>query len=196
MQKYVLLGLGHHSDKVETASKTSDACKVGSGIAKTCKDIKGIQSCTITLPSDQTTASLDLEHVVCTFYSDLYSDNRYRTGDSKKFPAKELKVVSIVLGDAASSSSLEETIQRGKAMAEGIYLSKDIVNAPHNVLNSLSLANSAKRLADETALTTTILEKDECEARGMGSYLGVARGSETDPYFIHMVYTPKDGVVK
>jgi len=193
-QKYVLLGLGA-SDKGEMTIKTSDACKVGSAIAKSCKDIKGVQTCTVILPSDPTvTSNLDTEHVVSTFYSDLYSDNRYRTGESKKFPAKDLKGVTIVMADADNTAA--SSIQRGKAMAEGIYLSKDIVNAPHNVLNSLSLANSAKRLADETELTTTILDKDACEARGMGSYLGVARGSETDPYFIHMVYTPKDGVVK
>ena len=29
----------------------------------------------------------------------------------------------------------------------------------------------------------------------MGAYLGVARGSETEPQFIHLTYTPPDGKV-
>ena len=28
---------------------------------------------------------------------------------------------------------------------------------------------------------------------GMGAYLGVARGSETEPQFIHLTYTPPKG---
>ena len=63
------------------------------------------------------------------------------------------------------------------------------------MLNSLSLANTAKEIAAQSdgRITCTILNKEECEARGMGAYLGVARGSETDPYFIHLAYTPKEG---
>jgi len=41
-----------------------------------------------------------------------------------------------------------------------------------------------------------ILGKEECEERGMGSYLGVARGSETPPQFIHLTYKPPSGDVK
>jgi leucyl aminopeptidase len=72
------------------------------------------------------------------------------------------------------------------------------VNAPHNVLNSESLADTAQRLAENSngRLTCTILGKDECEKRGMGAYLGVARGSETQPQFIHLTYLPPNGVVK
>jgi len=78
-----------------------------------------------------------------------------------------------------------------------VIMTKDIVNAPHNVLNSESLANTAKQIAEESdgSLTIKVLGKEECEERGMGSYLGVARGSETAPQFIHMTYKPKSGEV-
>lgn len=33
-----------------------------------------------------------------------------------------------------------------------------------------------------------ILGKKQCEIHGMGAFLGVARGSETEPQFIHLVY--------
>ena len=35
-----------------------------------------------------------------------------------------------------------------------------------------------------------IMDARECESMGMGAYLGVARGSETEPQFIHLTYTP------
>ena len=67
----------------------------------------------------------------------------------------------------------------------------------HSVLNSESLAETAKRIAKESGgnISCKILGKKECEARGMGSFLGVARGSETDPQFIHLTYKPKSGEV-
>merc|ERR1719390_329197 len=83
-------------------------------------------------------------------------------------------------------------------IATGISMTKDIVNAPHNVLNSESLADTAKRLAEESggSLKCVVLGKEECEERGMGAYLGVARGSETEPQFIHITYTPEGPVNK
>ena len=37
-----------------------------------------------------------------------------------------------------------------------------------------------------------VLERDECERRGMGLYLGVASASARPPKFIHLTYTPKE----
>lgn len=36
-----------------------------------------------------------------------------------------------------------------------------------------------------------VLEKAECEALGMGLYLGVAEASGEPPKFIHLTYTPQ-----
>ena len=85
------------------------------------------------------------------------------------------------------------------ALLISIRIHEDIVNAPHNILNSVSLARTAQRLALESkdgCITCEILGKAECEERGMGAYLGVARGSETEPQFIHLVYKPKGEVKK
>jgi len=134
------------------------------------------------------------------FYSSLYSDNRYRTGDKIILKAETLESVTVVMegiSDEAEIKAANVAIEAGKSLANGIIMTKDIVNAPHNALNSESLANTAKQIAEESGgtLTITILGKEECEKRGMGAYLGVARGSETDPQFIHMTYTPKSGKV-
>jgi leucyl aminopeptidase len=41
--------------------------------------------------------------------------------------------------------------------------------------------------------TVQVLEKAECEAMGMGSYLGVAQGAKEPPKFIHMTLSPPGG---
>lgn len=110
---------------------------------------------------------------------------------------EDLKQVTLVHeGCFEDVESRNNELEAGKNLAKGIFLTKDIVNAPHNVLNSLSLANVAKKIAAESngMLKCTILGKKECEARGMGSYLGVARGSETEPQFIHLTYKPKGDI--
>jgi leucyl aminopeptidase len=81
-------------------------------------------------------------------------------------------------------------IEAGKKLATGIFLTKDIVNAPHNVLDSLSLAETAKRIAEQSGgrIICEILDKEACEARCLGGFLGVARGSETSsvhPFNLH-----------
>jgi len=40
-----------------------------------------------------------------------------------------------------------------------------------------------------------VLERSDCEALGMGSYLAVAQGSDLPPKFIHLTYVP-DGEIK
>lgn len=53
---------------------------------------------------------------------------------------------------------------------------------------------AAKLVADAPdCLTLKVLEKAECEALGMGLYLGVAEASAEPPKFIHLTYTPKGG---
>jgi leucyl aminopeptidase len=131
------------------------------------------------------------------FHSTLYVDNRFRTGKKIKTPAEDLESVGIV-SDGGTSEGAQDAIQEGKMVANGVHMAKDIVNAPHNVLNSISLADTARRLAKESggSLKCTILGKRECEERGMGAYLGVARASETEPQFIHITYKPKGDIVK
>jgi len=180
--------------------------KVGSTLASLCDAAKNIKTCSVVLPCsllmDDDGNDRSLVDMTSEFYSALYSDNRYRTGDNVKKMAETLQSVFIVaeggsgMSDSAKSNA-NTAIQTGKALANGVCMSKDIVNAPHNVLNSESLANVARKIAEESGGTITckILGKEECEKRGIGAYLGVARGSETQPQFIHLTYTPKSGNV-
>ena len=41
-----------------------------------------------------------------------------------------------------------------------------------------------------------VLEQADCEALGMGAYLGVSQGACEPPKFIHLTYTPTGPVTK
>lgn len=164
-----------------------DGCKIGAAIAKTI--LEDTVECTMVLPN--AVSEQMLTDISSSLYSKLYSDNRYRTGDNVKLPAEQLKSVSLVVPSIGASATAAAALSKGMSLARGLVLTKDIVNAPHNILNSMSLAETAKRLAQDVPnLSCQILHKQDCEERGMGAFLGVARGSETDPQFIHLTYTP------
>ncbi|CAI5460431.1 unnamed protein product [Closterium sp. Yama58-4] len=78
--------------------------------------------------------------------------------------------------------------------AAGIILTKQLVNAPPNVLKPAVLVDVVVNLtaAHADVLSARILEKDECAALGMGSYLAAAEASAADnpPKSIHVTYTP------
>lgn len=203
-KRYILLGLGAEGkvskEGVPPKMEASSIMKVGGAIASAIHDQKKITTCNVLLPSKITegiTSKSMLTDFSTAYYSGLYVDNRYRTGKKIELKAENVQGVALYLENNVDNDDLttigQEAIATGLAIASGCSLTKDIVNAPHNVLNSESLAETAQRIAAESggSIKCTILGKDECEARGMGAYLGVARGSETEPQFIHLTYKPK-----
>jgi leucyl aminopeptidase len=168
-----------------------DGFKIGAAIATRCHDEKKATKCAVVMPDSFEETYSTLTDISCAFYSTLYADNRYRTGAKIKPAAPDLESVTLV-GSRIVMMDGAGALENGRKLAKGIFMTKDIVNSPHNVLNSESLADTAQRIAKESngRLKCTIFGKEECEKRGMGAYLGVARGSETDPRFIHITYTP------
>ncbi len=65
-----------------------------------------------------------------------------------------------------------------QAMAEGVAFTRDLVNAPANVLTTTSFADRLKALEGD-GLTVEVLEEHELEKLGMGCLLGVGIGSES-----------------
>ena len=192
-KKIILLGLGSEGKDIEDGF----VGKIGSTIASKCDGEKKIKKCAVILPSGFNMDDAPMKDMSTEFYASLYSDNRYRTKDKVKKMAEDLETVTIISEGSVKMSDATAALDIGKALATGIFMTKDIVNAPHNVLNSESLANVARKIAEDSngTIKCTILGKEECEKRGMGAYLGVARGSETEPQFIHLTYTPKSGNV-
>jgi leucyl aminopeptidase len=194
----VLVGLGPAKSEVKDTEKAAEpdisGQKIGESIAKGLVGEKGAKTATIVMPASFETNYGD---VSSSFYSQLYCDIRFKgLKSNSKLPAEDLTTVNLFVEGGSDATDAE--LKAGASLAKGIYMTKDIVNAPHNFLNSLSLSNTAKRIAKESggSISCQIMGKKEIEARGMGAFLAVARGSETDPYLIHLTYKPKSGVVK
>ena len=120
----------------------------------------------------------------------ILQDSTYRCDDlkSKKEESKKgiKKLVFLVKGK--ETEELEAAVRRGDAIAEGMALTKTLGNLPANVCTPGYLATTAKKLAKEHKIKVDVLERDDMEKLGMGSFLSVARGSHEPPKFIILNY--------
>ena len=192
-KRYTLVSIG----KEVNFREANIGLKMGTTIANICKEEKGCASCAMCIPDSLISSDPGcLQDLSCSFYTQLYNDNRYRTGEKKKTPAEKMETVYLHMSEA-SQPFVSHFLKRGKDLSRGQKLAKDIVNAPHNILNSVSLANLARKLSNESQsrnLSCRILDKNECERLGMGAYLAVARGNETEPQFIHMTFKGEEPI--
>ena len=76
---------------------------------------------------------------------------------------------------------LKETL----AVAEGVYLARELANAPHSVMNAERLAQVAKSLK-HFGLQVRIMEMAEIKKRKMAGILAVNRGSSQPARFIEL----------
>ena len=132
----------------------------------------------------------------CCFVGE-YNDKRFK-GDSGEAKGgdkdKKKKIKEVVFVGAKETDS--KAIERAKAVAVGVVTTKELIAAPANVLTPESMAECAKKVAEEEGLEIKILEKEDCEKLGMGSYLAVNQGSTVPVKFIHMTYKPSGTVKK
>jgi len=160
------------------------AAKLGKQVAAIAKADKKAKSIAVLLPEGSN--STHVGKFADALLGGLYVDSRFKTGDGKPKPLALEKVE--ILG--CSSDGVDAAVTDAGKMVRGVTLCKDLVASPPNYCTPSKLADVAKEIAKETGLECKILEKDECEKLGMGSYLAVARGSTEPPKFIHLTYKP------
>jgi len=181
IRKVAVVGLGN-----ATEIKSSTARKVGAAIATVAKEQKAKTAAALVpaeLDAPMQQAALEAAML------GLSADTRYKadpTSDENKPPPLE----SLELLGGADAAALS----RAKAFSSGMLLTRGLVASPANYLTPSSMAACAAELASEfEGLSLTILEQAECEARGMGAYLGVSQGACEPPKFIHLTLSPPGG---
>jgi len=95
--------------------------------------------------------------------------------------ARELKTVVVGAADAGSHRA---AFQRARAAAVGIEFARELGNLPPNYATPTRLGEEAAKLAKAHALKVEVLGPKEVARIGMGSFLGVAKGSAEPLRFI------------
>jgi leucyl aminopeptidase len=82
-------------------------------------------------------------------------------------------------------------VERGAVVAQAENIARDLVNEPGNVLNPESIVDFARKLAEDKGIEIRVLDKTECQERGMNAFLAVNRGSSYQPALVHLIWKPE-----
>ncbi|HTJ64784.1 MAG TPA: leucyl aminopeptidase [Alphaproteobacteria bacterium] len=77
---------------------------------------------------------------------------------------------------------------RGKAVADAVFLTRDLVSEPANILYPESFAERARERLSGLGVTVEILGESKLAKLGMGALLGVGQGSERETQLVVMNY--------
>lgn len=115
----------------------------------------------------------------------LFEPDKYR----KDKETREIKSITIVV-DGADKKVIQRGADRGLIIGESINFTRDMANEPGAYMTPTIMAERAKKVAKEFGLSFDVLDQKQMEKLGMGSLLGVARGSEEPPKLLIMKYEP------
>ncbi len=108
-----------------------------------------------------------------------YTFKKYRTKkppeDGAEGEAKD-GLTRLVI-QCAKPDAAAKLFQARKALAEGIFLARDLVNEPANILGPVEFADRMRELT-QAGLEVEILDEDQLAELKMGALLAVGQGSE------------------
>jgi leucyl aminopeptidase len=142
------------------------------------------------LAADQLTAE-QAAHTALGAALRAYRFDRYRTKE-KPEDKPRLARLSVLAADPAPA---EAAFRPLKAVARGVFLSRDLVSEPPNVLNPAEMAERCRKLT-ELGVEVEVLGPQEMRRLGFGALLGVAQGSINEPRMVVMRWNGGSGSAK
>ncbi len=117
-----------------------------------------------------------------------YRFDKYKTKEKPEKKPK-LKEIKMMVEDAAAAKRLYQKLEK---VAGGVFITRDLVTEPANVLFPKSLVAEAKKLS-KLGVKVTALGEKEMKKLGMGALLGVAQGSAQEPQLLIMEWNGAPG---
>ena len=119
----------------------------------------------------------------------IFRDNRFNRKKDERVALKEVEFLSITSLKDISFVEIQD-------ICAGVEFARELVAAPPNILTPLEMSIQALNIAKNHDLEVKILDKKDCEDLSMGAYLAVAKGSDLEPKFIHLIYKANDKIRK
>ncbi len=115
-----------------------------------------------------------------------YRFDRYQTR-MKDEEKRSLSRVSILAADPAAARRKFLPLNK---VADGVFLTRDLVSEPANILNPAALAAEARKLKS-LGIEVEVLQPARLKNLGMGALLGVGQGSVNTPRVVTMRWRGK-----
>jgi leucyl aminopeptidase len=116
----------------------------------------------------------------------LYRFRKYQTAKADDKANPELL---ILIG--AQGAKTAQALQTAAVRSQAVILARNWVNTPPSDLSpAVFVAEAKKALKGIAGLSLKVLDAKACQRLGMGGLIGVGRGSDMPPAFIHITYKP------
>ena len=115
-----------------------------------------------------------------------YRFDKYRTKEKKDSKPK-LTSMTVCCADEAKARAAYAPMDK---IVDGVFLTRDLVSEPANVLYPETLAAEARKLA-KLGVKVEVLNQAQMRKLGMGALLGVAQGSVREPRLVVMTWNGK-----
>lgn len=182
-----------------TGSRLNRILLVGLGSAKDIDDLAmqgiGGKIYANVTATGQTTATVLLDAVdgcalsLADMAAELAYGARLRSYRFAKYRTKEeaeakpsLKTLRVMCRQSAKAKAAFEPKEK---IADGVFLTRDLVSEPPNVIYPVSLAKRARELV-KLGVKVEVLGEAEMKKLGMGALLGVGQGSERESQLVIM----------
>lgn len=122
-------------------------------------------------------------------YLSNYHFDKFK-GEKEKKKINRLKELVFYIKNKADVVKITEGVAFGKLIADGLYLTRNLVNEPASHIHPETLEQAAFDIEKESKgkIKVEVLDEDECRRLGMGAFLGVGQGSDRKPKFIILKY--------
>jgi leucyl aminopeptidase len=178
-KRVLVVGLG------DRAKFTPSALAKFAGTAVRYLGKRNVTSIAFALPAEAAAhAMLAASFVVEGALAGTIDTTTYRTEPDQPIKLESIALVTGSLDSAAVTAGA----QRGEILGEGINAARLMALTPGNDMTPTHLANKAKEMAAAAGLGFHMLNEDQMFAKGMGSLLGVSRGSSENATLSVMEY--------
>ena len=122
---------------------------------------------------------------ICGFTLKSYKFNKYKTLNKKEIDKKiNFKIVT------SNRSKIEKKYKYYDAIKEGVFLTRDLVSEPPNILNPKAYVSEIKKLS-RLGLNIKIYNEKEMKKLGLNALLGVGQGSVNESYLVAIEWKGK-----
>jgi leucyl aminopeptidase len=129
--------------------------------------------------------------ILATYEFDFYHGKEKKASENGDGKTKRLDTVVIVERDRRQAEAARRGVARGAIVAKGVNVARELATLSGREAYPQAIAGRIATLAREAGVSCKVLGRDACAKLGMGSFLGVAQGSEQEPAFVVLEYKPK-----
>ncbi len=121
-----------------------------------------------------------------------YTFLQYKSKENNHEQKHKIQEIFIAQNDRKHIRQIEQGIADGTRAAFATIMARDLVNEPASKVTPAHLVEVARGLAKANrSVRVKIFDRAQLKKMGAGGLLGIAQGSDQEPYLIHLEYKPK-----